>query len=1023
MKVIFLGLILYQNCLPGRQTVLTDFKVIICVYNFIVNGKVIVDNVDKNTSNINSLHCNTIYMLQCEQRQCEFLELVFIAQRYSFETLGYFLLLILFSFLGWIPYNCSTCIGFGNILQLSFEPLIILLNNPILFFSYLSTEDLESRALKLMQDSRSKPAVVGFLVPDPGQDKREWGEKKKVNKKSLVHKTIAAKVNQYSATRDQVTLRKFLYRCEKDKLCYPNQLKLKDIMPLEVPLLDLLSVDSQRSDAYKVPSLDEIKLFQKNRGLDFLSHKPVSLVEPLLVKELVVGVSTDEEILEIWQWCDKQRKIDEEIYPAGVISLDVEEIKIRNSDKNLILHSIGSPDPVTTGDQLAPNDKWYQWPAKILIGNGLRYMIIITWPAEQVKIGVDIYRIWPHKPQDLLIDYLASLPTAVGVGIKNDTTGLSRHFSEFNPSHKLEMEPWMDLTTLVALCGYRLQATNMAALSMGILGGLLDKISSRADGLWCVPWDKLPQEFKIYAIGDVKFGHMAFIVLSSILIRDVFPDPESLCYVADTSQHSMVKKVCKWIRESLSETELWFDPRALPTDRKELIDCIRERHETASGKLVFSYTPPRRVSRWADLLGDWPTLSDGGPRYLHQVRNHLVKQFQVIIKEDFNGLGFGCFKSSGGELTPSAVRYLTFQQPNIPTCDHGKPVPMGELGLFPSPGLAKPLFKIEPSILKVGELIKTSKSQGRSQRDGLYEFARLNPREIPKIYLRLEKTGDITKEFWLQHDSLYEDLRLMNYRLTNVKLKPLEWIENRILSRMNNVFNEEKALRKKAKMELERRDMRFKILRTAIKAGDSIRRTGIINYIPEGMGKLKVKRSKISVPVRKKSTNVPFPKMRPLSEKGRKLVSYSKSKLFGKKSLVRVPADEPGEKDIVIVESDYDLNTSNDSQSCSSSQHIVECEEHELSTDAVQLEPVPSTSGAFVPMSMRKRKISEGEIFTPLRPLPPHLFWSSREEPRTSTPDRRVRFIPAGAEGDSDIDPGSNSLDDDPSSHPNWMYF
>lgn len=914
--------------------------------------------------------------------------------------------------------------GLGNSLQIHISVTVLLIN--LIFFSYLSTEDLESRALKLMQDARSKPAVVGYLVPDPGQDGREWGEKKQVNKKSLVQKTIEAKVNQHSVTRDQATLRKFLYHCEKDKLCYPNQLNLKDIIPLEVPLLDLLAVDSQRSDAYKVPSLDEIKLFQKNRGLDFLSHKPVSLAEPIPVKELVVGVSTDEEILEVWQWFDKQYATDQKIYPSGVISLDVEEIKIRNSDKNLILSSVGSSDPVTTGNQLAPNDRWYQWPAKILLGNGLRYMVVVTWPAEQVKRGVDIYRIWPHRPQDLLIDFLASLPTAVGVGVKNDTPSLSRHFSEFNPSHKLEMEPWMDLTTLAALCGWRLQATNMAALSMGILGGLLDKISSRADGLWCVPWDKLPQELKIYAIGDVKFGHMAFIVLSSILIRDIFPDPDSACYVADLSQHSLVKTVCKWIKESLTETELWFDPRALPTDRKELIDCIRDRQETATGKLIYSYTPPRRVSRWADLLGDWPTLSAGGPRYLHQVRLHHVHQVKVIIKEDFNGSsGYGCFKGTltGEELNAQTVRYLTFQQPNISTCDHSKPVPSSKLGLFPSPDLAKPLFRIDPTNLKVGELIKTSKSQGRSQRDGLYEFARLNPEEIPKIYQRLEKTGDITKEFWLQHESLYEDLRLMSYHLTTVKLKPLEWIENRIMARMNNVLNEEKALRKRAKTEFERRDMRVQLLKKVIRSGDAIRRTGIVNYIPEGWGRPKVKRSKISVPVRKKSTNVPFPQLSSLSDKGRKVVSSSKSKLSGRKSLVRVPASEPGEKEIVIVESDDDLNSSSDSQISSPSRHVMECEEHELSTVAVQVEPVPSTSGAFVPMSMRKRKISDGVISTPLPPLPPDVLWSSRKEPGTSTPERKVRFIPAGAEGDHSIDPDSFSLDDDPASHPDWMFF
>ena len=53
----------------------------------------------------------------------------------------------------------------------------------VFLFSYASTEELEAKALHLMQEARKKPAVVGFLVPDPGESQRKWGEKKEINKK------------------------------------------------------------------------------------------------------------------------------------------------------------------------------------------------------------------------------------------------------------------------------------------------------------------------------------------------------------------------------------------------------------------------------------------------------------------------------------------------------------------------------------------------------------------------------------------------------------------------------------------------------------------------------------------------------------------------------------------------------------------------------------------------------------------------------------------------------------------------
>ena len=384
-----------------------------------------------------------------------------------------------------------------------------------------------------MQEARKKPAVVGFLVPDPGERQRKWGEKKEINKKSLVRNSIKNPVGQYIRLRDEITLGQFLSNNKKSHLCYPTVFNLRDLVPRGVPLLDLYSVQRKHTVGYHHPPLEEIALFQRNRGLDYSSLTPTDQDVSIPVWEITVGVSTDEKINEIWNKVEKCRLEDSEIFPSNTISIDVEEIKIRKSDKDLILSSVGSSDPVTTGNKLSPGDKWYQWPAKILLGNGLRYMVVVSWPAELIKEGSETYRIWPHKPQDLLIDFLAHLPVGVGVGIKNDTSQLNRHFSEFNPAHPLRMAKWLDLTTLAALVGWRLQATNMAALSLGVLGGLMDKVSSRADGKWCLPWKDLPKEFQIYAVGDVKFGHMCFVVLSSVALLDFFPDPEAVMFITD----------------------------------------------------------------------------------------------------------------------------------------------------------------------------------------------------------------------------------------------------------------------------------------------------------------------------------------------------------------------------------------------------------------------------------------------------------------------------------------------------------
>ena len=862
---------------------------------------------------------------------------------------------------------------------------------------------MERRALQRMQATRLRPAIVGFLVPDPGESKREWGEKKKVNKKSLVQGCLSNKVNQYSPTRDQQTLYQFLYYNDKSSLCYPVTMNLRDIIPNEVPLLDLLVVDSKRPDAHQYPPLDELVFFQKNRGLDFTSHKPLGPSNIVPVREIMVGITSDKDIDDIWNWYNSMMDIEQKIYPSGVVSLDVEEIKMRKSDKDLVLAALGTNDPVITGNKLRPGDKWYQWPVKILIGSGLRFMIVVSWPAELIKN--ETYKIWPHKPQRKLIDFLASLHPAVGVGIKTDIVDLDQHFSEFSPDYPLKMAGWLDLSTLAAMAGWRLQATNMASLSLGVLGGLMDKISSRADGKWCLPWEQLPIEFKIYALGDAKFGHMCFIVLSAILLRDIFPDQDAASFITSHRGSQLPKLFCGWLVKSLTSTELWFDPRALPTDRKELIDCIRDRTQTPTGKFVFSYTPPQRVAVWADLLGNWPTLSNGGPRWLHPVRAHSIEQDKVLRKH--HQFSKDIYFASDS-LSEPAIKYLTFQQSNIATSFNSTTVvPEGKLGLLAPPWLEKDLLLIDPLSMKVGELIKSAKLQGRSQRFCIYEFARLNPLVIKDIIKRFDKAGDITKEFWLQHESLYEDLRLMHFNLFAKPIEPIQWIEDRIKKTNENLLKSEMDALAEAKRVYEIRAYRVATLKHLQDQGTELRRTGLVNSIPPlYRANLKTKNTQQQRP---KTTNVPFPQMLPFSkiqQHAQPHVSNIKlhQKLVDNVTKGRLLVDKAGEK-ILYLDEEHEIYVSKKGVSQTSRPHLSLGDpvgKRKFHEDS------PSTSKAF----KASPNISAMDDASP-----------DRVVTIDSSPERIINLIPGGAENDPDIDPNCDDLNDHPSAHPDWVYF
>ena len=73
----------------------------------------------------------------------------------------------------------------------------------------------------------------------------------------------------------------------------PGLTPFKEFLPRSAPLVDFLSICIHSGAGWKYPSVDTIHRIQKNRGL---SYQMLGDVE---VKEIVSGVSSPEEIMEI----------------------------------------------------------------------------------------------------------------------------------------------------------------------------------------------------------------------------------------------------------------------------------------------------------------------------------------------------------------------------------------------------------------------------------------------------------------------------------------------------------------------------------------------------------------------------------------------------------------------------------------------------------------------------------------------------------------------------------------------------
>ena len=93
----------------------------------------------------------------------------------------------------------------------------------------------------------------------------------------------------------------------------PGLTAFEEFLPRSAPLVDFLSIGLHSDTGWKYSSANTIHTIQKDRGLSFQMLKEVE------VKEIIAGVSSPEDILEIKLWMQEQYATDQAILPTRAV--------------------------------------------------------------------------------------------------------------------------------------------------------------------------------------------------------------------------------------------------------------------------------------------------------------------------------------------------------------------------------------------------------------------------------------------------------------------------------------------------------------------------------------------------------------------------------------------------------------------------------------------------------------------------------------------------------------------------------
>lgn len=846
----------------------------------------------------------------------------------------------------------------SNRVLLSFPPLslyspYIIPQLRIIFPRYLQTEEMERRAEQLMKKGRARPAIFGsFLVPAPVDAK--WGIDKELNEYSLTSMIVGNKIRPQEVDGERYSLCKLFSLTRKEDVCYPKSIRLYNLMPVGLPILDCIAIDSRNVDSYKYPSAKELKLFQNNRGVDYRSLFLDGTTEKIPVRELTVGSSTNEEIEDAWAFYEESRKVEKEIFPADFTPFKLISVPIPVEDYNILARNAGEDaDFHRTGP---PSDDMVEFPVKLLLGNALRYMIVISWPVMQSTSNPKVFKIKPHRPQNRLIEFLGAIQSPTGHNISQEFAVLKDNLVTFRrdqPNHQVSLQPWLDVRSLAKVTGWGLQDVSMAALMYGVTGSFTNTALLKGNSGWCVPWSRLPEEYQLSAIGQLKAHHILSVTLMTVLLRDILPDPDAFAAFTsrapETPQYRCVSIFNEWVLDSFQMTELGENIAA--RYRTDLLDHI----VSASNKSDTS--PPRRVARWSELFSNWNPITMGGPRRLHPVRERTIAVIDIVRKSGFRTHGLE------KEVDSFTLSYVRFGRTDSYITDD-PPVVDGQLGLLAHPDVESSLMKVDPESLIASDLIRQGRSSLKSGRYSLYEYLRLNPNQIAACLKRFDKAGDIRKEFWLQHDSLYEDARIMHFRLMDKQADPVEWIEVRIQGRLTDLASAQDLAVKDAEDALFHAQLKKAAVVKARLFGTYGRRVGVLNRVPT-LAEIKPKRPR--PPPRPKTTTLPFTQMTPiLAEKLSRIKgSRLRPKLARSNSLGSSSSKAVGSEGASSVEQESDLidEGSADDEEQEVSSELDSSVDEVADSQQVTLNPVPVLDQGH----KRKSDEMEAELLPPVK--------------------------------------------------------
>lgn len=457
-----------------------------------------------------------------------------------------------------------------------------------------------------------------------------------------------------------------------------------------------------------------------------------------------------------------------------------------------------------------PSDSDYvNVASRLIIGYGRNAAVAIGFGFTEVDFDAnksDIRRYvfkYSILPEDIS-KFLKNLPPMYSVDANRQIRSLNGTLTDlYNVYMKFSV---FELGSLAIASGCFMNVYSLFSFSAVILNKPFPEGIESMDQKWARDWDELPSSMKQYVRDKFQLMYDTYAILSGLLLRNIFPDPDITLSITELSQPAFISWFLHFVALALSEANLINQTSQMSTRFNKLLELGPD-----TGLLGIL----------ADLIIDIPVANFGGARYLHHARNQFLK------KQYYTLCNIKLFKYPGESPNTSKnldnESYILMYNREYFN-DSGKPV--FTLGLLPSPQFENSVLIFDP---EVDDVISFEDYNGRNLAADLKEWGRLNVDKIPSLFDMLrELTVEDLGKFWIGKIGTYTHLSNIYFNVMNVRIVVPD-LERSLKMRKERI--EEEYKNSASKLLLKTQEHRLNIVNHASVAQSNNVRVGVHQYV------------------------------------------------------------------------------------------------------------------------------------------------------------------------------------------------